>query len=85
MLRIRLTRVGAKKQPSYRLVVAEARWKRDGRVVDRLGHYDPKTDPPTFEYDEDKTLDWLRKGAQPSDPVLRMLKSKGTMDKIKQT
>jgi len=83
VLKIRLSRVGAKKQPSYRIVVAEVRASRDGRVIDRLGHYDPKTDPPTFVFDEDKTIDWIRKGAQPTDSVLRMLKSKGTMDKVK--
>lgn len=83
MLKIRLKRVGAKKKPSYRIVVAEAHTSRDGLIVDQVGLYNPMTDPPTVTYDEDKVLKWLRNGAQPSDSVARMLKSKGTLDKVK--
>jgi small subunit ribosomal protein S16 len=74
MLRIRLRRVGAKKQPSYRIVVADSRAARDGAFVEQLGHYDPLTDPPTVTLDEAKARDWIRKGAQPSEPVARILK-----------
>ena len=83
MLRIRFKRVGKKGQPSYRIVVADARSPRDGKVVAYLGHYNPRTDPPTAVYDEEKTLGWLRQGAQPSDPMVRILRSRGTMEKVK--
>lgn len=85
MLKIRLKRVGTKKQPTYRIVVAEARTSRAGLIVEQLGLYDPKTNPPTVTYDEDKVLKWIRNGAQPTDSVARMLKSKGTLDKVKVT
>ena len=74
MLRIRLRRVGAKKQPSYRIVVADSRAARDGAFVEQLGHYNPLTDPPTVTIDEEKARDWIRKGAQPSEAVARILK-----------
>ncbi len=77
MLRIRLRRVGAKKRPSYRIVVADSRSPRDGSFVDQVGHYDPMTDPPTIVLDDGKVQDWLRKGAQPSEPVERILRSRG--------
>ena len=83
MLRMRLRRVGARKQPSYRVVVADQRAARDGAFVEQLGHYNPRTDPPTVVIDEDKALKWLRRGAQPSRAVERMLKSIGTIEKIK--
>ena len=84
MLRIRLRRVGAKKQPSYRVVVADSRAARDGSFVDQLGRYDPLTDPPTVAIDEDKALMWLRQGAQPSEPVQRILKRLGTLERVKE-
>ena len=84
MLRIRLRRTGAKKQPSYRVVVADARAARDGSFVELLGHYNPLTDPPTVVIDEEKALKWLRQGAQPSEAVGRMLKKLGTLDRVKQ-
>ena len=84
MLRIRLRRVGPKKHPSYRVVAADSRAARDGRFVEHLGHYDPHTDPPTVVIDEDKALKWLRQGAQPSEAVERMLKSLGTLDRVKE-
>lgn len=77
MLRIRLRRVGKKKKPAYRVVVADSRAPRDGAFVDILGLYDPLTDPPTINLDEGKTHDWLRKGAQPSETVAKLLKRKG--------
>ncbi len=77
MLKIRLRRTGAKKQPSYRVVVAESASPRDGAFVEILGHYNPLTDPATFEVDADKTREWLRRGAQPSDRVARLLAKSG--------
>ena len=84
MLRIRLRRVGAKKRPSYRIVVADSRAPRDGRFVDRVGHYDPMMDPPAVVLDEAKALKWLRRGAQPSDPVAHILRTWGTLEKAKE-
>ena len=83
MLRIRLRRVGARDQASYRIVVADSRAARDGRFVEQVGHYNPRTDPPTVVVDEDKTLEWLRQGAQPSDAVKRVLRGLGTLDRVK--
>ncbi len=85
MLRIRLRRTGAKNQPSYRVVVADSRAARDGAFVDHIGHYNPRTDPPTIVIDEEKALKWLRQGAQPSEAVERMLRNMGTMEKVKAT
>ena len=85
MLRIRLRRVGAKKQPAYRVVVADSRAARDGSFVDQIGHYNPRTEPPTVVIDEDKALRWLRNGAQPSEAVARMLKRLGTLDRVAET
>ena len=75
MLKIRLRRVGAKKRPSYRIVVADARAARDGAFVEQVGHYDPKTDPPSIVIDTEKTDDWISKGAQPTDSVARLIKT----------
>jgi small subunit ribosomal protein S16 len=76
-VRIRLTRVGATKQPSYRLVVADSRSARDGRAIDTIGHYNPRTEPIELNIDAEKATAWLAKGAQPSDTVLRLLRSAG--------
>ena len=76
-VRIRLRRTGGKKQPSYRVVVADARSPRDGRFVESIGHYNPRTDPPTIEINEDRAWYWLSVGAQPSDAVARLLEKKG--------
>jgi len=78
-VRIRLTRVGATKQPTYRVVVADSRSARDGRAIDTIGHYNPRTDPVEFVVDEAKAKDWLAKGAQPSDTVLRLFKQAGVL------
>ena len=83
MLRIRLRRVGKKGQPSYRIVVAESRWARGGRYVDWIGNYDPLTDPPNVSLQEDKAIEWLKKGAQPSEAVSRILRWKGILEKEK--
>ncbi len=76
-VRIRLTRVGAKKQPSYRVVVADARSARDSRAIETLGHYNPRTEPIELTVDADKARAWLDKGAQPSDTVARLFKQAG--------
>ncbi len=81
MLRIRLRRVGKKKQPSYRIVVADARAPRDGAFVDQVGHYNPLTDPPTVVVDADKARRWLGSGAQPSETVARIFQAQGVVEK----
>ena len=78
-VRIRLTRVGATKQPAYRVVVADGRGARDGRAIDTIGHYNPRTDPVELVIDEAKAKDWLAKGAQPSDTVARLLQRAGVI------
>ena len=85
MLKIRLKRVGARNQPSYRIVVADSRAARDGAFVDQLGHYNPRTDPPTIAVDEEKALKWLGQGAKPSAAVERILKNLGALERIKDT
>ena len=76
-VKLRLTRVGSKKNPIYRVVVADSRSPRDGKFIEIVGRYNPQTDPSTIELDEEKIRDWLEKGAQPTDPVTRLLKAKG--------
>jgi small subunit ribosomal protein S16 len=82
MLRIRLSRVGSKRQPHYRVVVADKEAPRDGRFVERLGFFNPRTDPETYEIDEGRALHWLSVGAQPSDAVRRLLEKQGTLDRL---
>ncbi len=82
MVKIRLRRVGKKKQPSYRVVVADSRVPRDGRFIESIGHYNPRTDPPTMVIREDRALYWLSRGAQPTDAVSRILKKMGTFEKL---
>lgn len=81
MVRIRLTRVGAKKQPSYRIIVTDGRKARDSRYLEVLGHYNPRTRPSTEVVKEDRALYWLSVGAQPSEAVERILKRTGTLDR----
>jgi small subunit ribosomal protein S16 len=81
MVRIRLRRMGAKKQPTYRFVVADARAPRDGRFIEILGHYNPRTEPRTVVVDETKAREWLAKGAQPSDTVRRLFAEKGIVER----
>ena len=81
MVKIRLRRMGAKKQPTYRFVVADARSPRDGRFIEILGHYNPRTEPRTVEVDEAKAKEWLAKGAQPSETVRRLFAEKGIMER----
>lgn len=82
MVRIRLRRVGAKHQPSYRIVVANSESPRDGRFIELIGYYNPRTDPPTIEIKEDRALYWLSVGAQPSDPVRWMLEKRGLFARL---
>lgn len=82
MLRIRLRRVGLKRQPSYRIVVADKEAKRDGRYVEIIGFYNPRTEPSTVNIKEDRALHWLSVGAQPSEAVERLLKNNGTLDRL---
>jgi small subunit ribosomal protein S16 len=77
MLKIRLARVGKKKQPSYRVVVAESRFPRDGRYIEIVGIYNPRTEPTTFEVNAEKVLDWMSKGAQPTERVQKLLTARG--------
>jgi small subunit ribosomal protein S16 len=83
MLKIRLRRVGAKKKPSYRLVVADVRAPRDGAFVDIVGHYNPRTDPETIVVKEEKALHWLKQGAKPTDTTARLLDKAGILEKFK--
>ena len=80
MLRIRLRRVGKKKAPAYRIVVADSRAPRDGAFVEIIGVYDPLTEPSTVNVDAEKVHDWMRKGAQPSETVARLLKKAGVLE-----
>ena len=75
--KIRLARVGSKKNPIYRVVVADSRSPRDGKFIEIVGRYNPQTQPSTIEIDEAKVKDWISKGAQPSSTVQRLLKAKG--------
>ncbi len=80
MVKIRLRRVGSKKKPSYRLVVADSRAPRDGAFIAIIGHYNPLTDPETIVIDEEKALSWLRQGAQPTDTAARLLAKAGIIE-----
>ena len=81
MVKIRLRRVGAKKKPSYRVVVADSRAPRDGAFISIIGHYNPLTDPETIVIDEEKARYWLEQGAQPTDTVARLLAKAGIIEK----
>jgi small subunit ribosomal protein S16 len=76
-VKLRLTRVGSKKNPVYRIVAADSRSPRDGKFLEIVGRYNPQTDPSTIELDEERIRDWLSKGAQPSETVQRLFKAKG--------
>ena len=76
-VRMRLTRVGSKKNPIYRVVVADQRSPRDGRFIEIIGRYNPQTEPSTIDLDEAKVTEWLGKGAQPSDAVAKLIKAAG--------
>ena len=82
MLRIRLRRMGAKKQPSYRIVIAENEWPRDGRFLEIIGRYNPRTNPETVEVEEARVYHYLKNGAQPTESVAQMLKKLGTLNRF---
>ncbi|CAG0935022.1 30S ribosomal protein S16 [Thermoflexales bacterium] len=82
MLRIRLRRVGLKKQPQYRLVIAENEWPRDGRFLEIVGRYNPRTQPETVEVNEERLYHWLKNGARPTDSVAQLLTKQGTMGRF---
>jgi small subunit ribosomal protein S16 len=82
-VRIRLTRVGATKQPTYRVVVADSRSARDSRSIETIGHYNPRTDPIELKIDADRAKAWLAKGAQPSQTVVRLLRAAGVLPAAK--
>jgi small subunit ribosomal protein S16 len=82
MVRIRLRRIGLKHQPSYRIIAADKEAPRDGRFLEILGFYNPRTDPSTVEIKEDRLFDWMSKGAQPSEAVVQVLKSVGAIERF---
>ncbi len=82
-VKIRLIRMGKKKQPVYRVVVADGRTPRDGRYIEQIGRYDPRQEPTLIEIDNEKAVDWLRKGAQPTEPVRRLLEVSGAWARFK--
>jgi small subunit ribosomal protein S16 len=82
MVRIRLRRVGLRHQPSYRIVVADKESPRDGRFLEIVGFYNPRTEPFTFEVKEDRIYDWMVKGAQPSESLAKLFRSVGLLDRF---
>ena len=84
-VRIRLTRIGKKKQPTYRVVVADQRAPRDGRYIEQIGRYDPRQDPSVVVIDNERALYWLGQGAQPSDAVRKLLEISGALEEKKVT
>ena len=83
-VKIRLARGGAKKKPFYQVVVADERFPRDGRFIENLGQYDPKLNPPLMNLKEERVIEWLQKGAQPTDTVRTLLRKQGVWAKFKQ-
>ncbi len=81
-VKIRLKRMGAKKHPVYRIVVANSTESRDGRFIDTIGHYDPCATPPTVSFDEEKALRWLGHGAQPTDTTRALLRKQGLLARL---
>ena len=80
-VKIRLRRMGAKKAPFYRVVVADSRYPRDGRFIDEIGYFDPTKEPSVVKIDADKAKEWITKGAQPTDTVKGILKKEGIIEK----
>lgn len=85
MVKLRLMRMGKKKQPTYRIVATDSRSPRDGRFIEIVGHYDPRQEPSSIVIDNDKAVAWLRRGAQPTETVERLLKISGAWDEFKGT
>ena len=84
-VKIRLKRVGKKKAPSYRVVVADSRFPRDGRIIENIGWYNPLVEPSAIHIDEEKAFKWLNVGAQPTDSVTSLLKRTGAWERYEQT
>ena len=84
-VKLRLMRMGKKKQPTYRVVAADGRSPRDGRFIEIVGTYDPRAEPSLIKLDNDRAVEWLRKGAQPTEPVAKLLKISGAWDQFKGT
>ena len=82
-VKLRLKRVGKKKQPTYRVVAADSRSPRDGRFIEAIGVYDPRAEPSVVQIDNDKAVAWLRQGAQPSEVVEKLLKVSGAWEQFK--
>lgn len=80
MVKIRLRRMGAKKAPFYRIVVADSRYPRDGRFIEEIGYYDPMKDPKVISVDAEKAQQWIKNGAQPTETVKALLKKSGAID-----
>lgn len=78
-VRLRLRRVGSKKNPIWRIVVADQRAPRDGRIIETLGQYNPQTEPSTIDFDEESARQWLARGAQPTNTVRKLLRTKGVV------
>lgn len=81
-VKIRLKRTGMKKAPSYRVVVADSRSPRDGRIIESIGWYNPRTEPASIQIDEEKALGWLKNGAQPTETVSSLLKRSGVLGRF---
>ncbi len=81
-VKIRLARAGAKRKPFYQIVIADERCRRDGRFIENVGTYDPNKNPAAVTLEEARTLDWLSKGAQPTDTVKQLLKNQGVWQKF---
>jgi len=82
VVKLRLMRMGKTKQPTYRIVAADARSPRNGRFIQIVGHYDPRQEPSAITVDNDKAVAWLQKGAQPTEAVAKLLKISGAMDQF---
>ena len=82
MVKLRLMRMGKTKQPTYRVVAADSRSPRNGRFIEIIGHYNPRTEPSEISIDNDKAVAWLRKGAQPTEAVAKLLKIAGAMEQF---
>lgn len=85
MVKLKLRRHGKKKQPTYRLVAADSHSPRDGRFIEILGHYNPRTEPPTFVVQQDKIMAWIGRGAQPTESVRQLLQTAGILERTATT
>ncbi|NLW39800.1 MAG: 30S ribosomal protein S16 [Tissierellia bacterium] len=83
-VKIRLRRMGAKKNPFYRIIVADSRSPRDGRFIEEIGYYNPLTEPKTVKIDDEKAIKWLANGAKPTDVVDRLFRENGIYEKVKE-